>query len=414
MSNTLKFGNGQWATKVGSTLGYNNENGNYKPLPFNFERASGATRVNKDGLIEVVSNNEPRIDFKDNSKGALLLEPQRTNLEANSSEFTGGLIGVSILRDVEPSPDGTISADKLSDNSASGEHLINSSIALSMVSGTDYTCSVFFKADGTGGQGAIRYYNGATFHYAIFNLDTGVVSFNSFGTASIEAYASGWYRCIISFTAGGTYSNPPFQIGIGNASNAFSYAGASNLSHYFWGVQYEQGSYATSYIPTQGGAVTRVADSCSGAGNSQIFNDSEGVLYWEGSTSKADGTYRIINLGNGVNPEFGASLRFDYPVGSNSLSALFYNGAGFTAVISFTLTDITEVNKIAFRYKTNDFGLFVNGVKVGSGLSGATGGVSISELSFNNGVTNNFTGDTKTLQVLPTQTDAQLITLTTL
>ena len=63
MANTLKFGNGEWATKEGSTLAFNDENGNFKPLPFNFERSTSATRVNKEGLIEVVSNNEPRIDF---------------------------------------------------------------------------------------------------------------------------------------------------------------------------------------------------------------------------------------------------------------------------------------------------------------------------------------------------------------
>jgi hypothetical protein len=76
MANTLKFGNGQWATKVGSTLAYNDEGGNFKPLPFNFTRSTGGTRVNKDGLIEVVTNNKPRIDFLNDSNGALLLEPR--------------------------------------------------------------------------------------------------------------------------------------------------------------------------------------------------------------------------------------------------------------------------------------------------------------------------------------------------
>ena len=63
MANTLKFGNGNWATKEGSALAYNDENGNFKPLPFDFSRASNATVVNKDGLIEVVGSGQPRIDF---------------------------------------------------------------------------------------------------------------------------------------------------------------------------------------------------------------------------------------------------------------------------------------------------------------------------------------------------------------
>ena len=51
MANTLKFGNGEWYGKKDTILAYNDENSNYKPLPFDFSRASSATRVNKDGLI---------------------------------------------------------------------------------------------------------------------------------------------------------------------------------------------------------------------------------------------------------------------------------------------------------------------------------------------------------------------------
>ena len=78
--NTLKFGNGEWYGKKDTILAYNDENSNFKPLPFSFDRASSATRVNKDGLIETVGSGEPRIDYKDDSKGALLLEPSRSNL----------------------------------------------------------------------------------------------------------------------------------------------------------------------------------------------------------------------------------------------------------------------------------------------------------------------------------------------
>jgi len=414
MSETLKFGAGEWATKVGSTLAYNSENGNFKPLPFNFTRSTSATRVNKDGLIEVVSNNKPRIDFLNDSNGALLLEPARTNLITYSEAFDNAYwtkSGSSVVSGFV-SPDGTANAFKLVEDSATSRHTIT--MANTPVSVANHSASIFVKANGRTKIALSE--EVATGLYASFDLTTGTVLSESGISSKIEALADDWYR--ISYTSlSGTFfllrvCLLPDSYTTGAVTGTYTGDGTSGV--YIWGAQLEQGSYATSYIPTQGATATRVAETCNGAGNSQIFNDSEGVLYWEGSTSKADGTYRIINLGNGVNPEFGASLRFDYPVGSNSLSALFYNGAGFTAVISFTLTDITTVNKIAFRYKTNDFGLFVNGVKVGSGLSGATGGVSISELSFNNGATNNFTGETKTLQVLPTQTDAQLITLTTL
>ena len=87
MAETLKLGNGIWATKENSLLSYNDENGNYKPLPFDFTRASSATVVNKAGLIETVQSGIPRIDFLGNTNGALLLEPQRTNLITQSEAF---------------------------------------------------------------------------------------------------------------------------------------------------------------------------------------------------------------------------------------------------------------------------------------------------------------------------------------
>ena len=62
-----------------------NTNRLYSVLPFDgtgdfaFNRASSATRINKDGLIETVASNVPRLDYSDGSCPSLLLEPQRTN-----------------------------------------------------------------------------------------------------------------------------------------------------------------------------------------------------------------------------------------------------------------------------------------------------------------------------------------------
>jgi hypothetical protein len=49
MANTFKFGNGKWAVKDGYALAYNDENGNFKPLPFDFTRAQVLQ-----GLIKMV------------------------------------------------------------------------------------------------------------------------------------------------------------------------------------------------------------------------------------------------------------------------------------------------------------------------------------------------------------------------
>jgi len=80
MANTLKLGNSNWATKESSLLAYNDENDNFKPLPFTTTRASASSRINKLGLIENVGNNIATIDYQGNVNGALLTQPQSTNL----------------------------------------------------------------------------------------------------------------------------------------------------------------------------------------------------------------------------------------------------------------------------------------------------------------------------------------------
>jgi len=52
---SLQIGDNNWAVKDGSILGYNIIQDNYLPQPIDFTRASSATRVNEQGLIETPS-----------------------------------------------------------------------------------------------------------------------------------------------------------------------------------------------------------------------------------------------------------------------------------------------------------------------------------------------------------------------
>ena len=53
-------------------------------------RASGATRVNKNGLIEDVATGIPRLDYTNGGCPELLLEPQSTNYVDYSEDFSNG------------------------------------------------------------------------------------------------------------------------------------------------------------------------------------------------------------------------------------------------------------------------------------------------------------------------------------
>ena len=292
MANTLKFGNGEWYGKKDTILAYNDENKNYKPLPFDFSRGGSATVVNKDGLIETVGSGQPRIDYKDNSKGALLLEPSRSNL-VNNSNFQSGwslLSGGSITQNQSISPDGTQNAAILSGDGVGS----NAAYTFINVTTQEYTYSMFAKK---GSEYILRMkgFSGGANGNVEFNLNNGTIetpSDGNFSNEKIEDYGNGWYRCSVKVTV------------TSSGSKTFGFNREAIVSgdlFSVYGVQFEQGSYPTSYIPTQGGVVTRLADSCSNGGNDQVINSTEGVLYAEISTN-TDATDKavssVINLLN--------------------------------------------------------------------------------------------------------------------
>ena len=345
MANTFKFGNGIWATKKGSTLAYNDENGNYKPLPFNFERASGATRVNKEGLIEVVSNNKSRIDFTDSADGSLLLEPSRTNLITYSEDFSNSswiLSGTNppvITTSQFISPDGNQTASRLQIPSTNSVSILQQSF--SHTSGTQYTVSAYVKSNASTNQ-QFRLYGD-------FGSPTGI--------SGILIATSEWQRFTFTYTATGT----------GARSGGFYYVPDTESDIQIYGFQAEEGSYATSYIPTQGSTSTRDADVCDGAGNEQVFNDSEGVLYCESADINSDSTKMItINDGGQTN-----EMRIDFKT-NNEIQAVFTVGSNPQALISTTSYNTSEINKIAFKYKENNFALWINGIEVGASNTGST------------------------------------------
>jgi hypothetical protein len=414
MAQKLKFGNGTWATKEGSTLAYNDENNNYKPLPFTTTRDSIATRVNKEGLIEVVGNDVPRIDYTDSTEGVLLLENSATNLVTYSKDFTQWTNDrVTVLENQIISPNGLQNADLISENSENNIHRIYIG-SISLTDNVDYTITVFAKK---GSSSVIQLTPTSTSAIgsgrANFDLENGVVSIVSGGTANIENYGNGWYRCTYTFEALATATSAISVNMVNddlNASRNVTYTGSTNNNIYLWGGQLEVGSYATSYIPTNGSTVTRQADTASGAGNSAVFNDSEGVFYVNTAALADDGTNRMISISDGSTNN---RLLIKYDNISNRIEFfVFSGGVGEYSLIVTSLT-ATSNNKILLKYKQNDFQVWVNGFELDANTSGNTP-IGLSELSFDDGTGgNDFYGKTKELGYYDTTlTDLELETLT--
>ena len=373
MSNTLKLGtDGNWATKDGSLLGYNSENGNYKPLPFNFERASGATRVNKDGLIEVVSNNKPRIDFKDSADGSLLLEPARTNLLTYSEAFDNAAwdkSGSSVTSDFV-SPKGDLSAFKLVEDTSTAAHMLQTS-SYSFVSTNSYSFSVRAKSLNRG----LQINMGGGINVACFNCLTGEVTFEGVDniyftnmTAKTRTMADGWFEfsasfdCILSVASKVRLVMLPTPTTI---TNNPSYTGDGTSGIYIWGAQLEQGSYATSYIPTQGSVVTRDADICSQTTPSGIIGQTEGTMFFEINFANTSGVAGAWSISDGssanritMNTTNFSSTQFSLSIAQN------YNSSS-TKLASTNVT-YSDNHKVAIKYSATTLKLFVDGQLVDS------------------------------------------------
>jgi hypothetical protein len=193
-----------------------------------------------------------------------------------------------------------------------------------------------------------------------------------------------------------------------------TFGGATARDIEVWGAQIEAGSYATSYIPTYGTSVTFANDVCNNAGNDQVINSAEGVLYAEISGFENDLSDRYISLSDG-----GAN---------NSIRIFYYQDGGTTffrknvnavqtTIFSTNTINKSELTKIAIKYNSTNFDIFSNGVKLSTNLDSNSFPINtLNEINFANadGLSQPFYGKTKQVLYFPTAlSDAELIALTT-
>ena len=335
---------------------------------------SGAT-TGKAGILE----NLPRIDYTSGS-ASLLLEPQRVNLVPHSeyhSDSTYVNDKVTITDNEAVSPEGVQNAAKIVLNS--GTNTSNGGHYLPFVSaaGTNYTISVFAKA------GEYRYftftYGSASAGGGHFDLQEGTLlgtitnASYSDVTADIEDYGNGWYRLVVSLTdslsvAGRFLSMKPSPSASVPSYNNYSSKGDGTSGAYIYGFQLEEGSYATSYIPTYGASVTRVFDDVqelTSTSSTGITNNYNTTVFFDGSVFKASGNTRIATLYDASassNPRVLIYLAENS--GSHKVLAQ-YRVSGQSDVYTDTGYDFTVGDriKIATRLDGTSLDLFVNGVK---------------------------------------------------
>jgi hypothetical protein len=302
---------------------------------FDFSRGSTATRVNKDGLIETVNNNVPRLDWSNSDCPSLLLEPQRTNLVTQSENLSATWLksGGVTLTSGQISPAGDASAYRVEMTSGASNYLYIGG----GIDGVEYTISGYFKADSETNIG----------------FGDGNLAPNSIDLTTE------WKRFSFTFTRNGGGLQIDNYFGVSPSQQAKTF--------YAWGIQMEAGSYATSYIKTTGFTETRLKDFIDGAGSSSLFNSLESTFFVEmASFLNAQTNSNGIELSD-ISGQNRITLQYDTANNQIRCDVRVLNSA--QAIITTQSFDITNFNKMAITYKLNEVKFYVNGQLISTDTS---------------------------------------------
>ena len=281
-----------------------------------YQRTGPASFVNGFGKVVLVGDNAPRFDhdpLTGESKG-LLIEESRTNIIYPSSNWSSTYWTYDnsnssqepFTTDTED-PAETFNATKIIPTQGNTNlRDVYWKTTFTFTNGVNLTMSIFAKST-TGLHVQLRPRGqGSGKAWATFNLTTGVVG-NSGGSTlvstKIEKYPNDWYRCSLTFTGGGDASGTfgALIMDDGNDGEAATHSGDASKSIFYWGAQFETGSFATSYIPTYGSAATRGNESfeIDGEDFTDFYNTTEGTVLshitpLDGSLGNHSGTGGVV------------------------------------------------------------------------------------------------------------------------
>ena len=271
----------------------------------------------------------------------LLIEEARTNLATYSERLNEWTAGSNTTRvtNAATAPDGTNTADRLVFPQNNRTYVQTSNAFLT--SGTTYTASVYVKAvtPGTNDQ--------FTFSFG------GQGSFNA--TSRFTATGE-WQRFTATMTP--TLTGGAGSFIINNEGDQFR----SDI--YVWGVQVEEASFATSYIPTLASQVTRAADvvEITGTDFSSFYNQSEGTVFAEYNVlgDKTGFSQFIYDFSDGTNNN--AIRQFKRSNNNETVSTARTNGNIQGRIEGNTNTPFNERYKTAYALDGTDAQRAIKGI----------------------------------------------------
>jgi hypothetical protein len=323
-----------------------------------------ASYINSSGYVAFASAGTPRFTHKWNGSSAvaqgILVEERRGNMMWSSdvplsSDWNGGGAAITFSNETVTLPTGSSgTARKAVIDAGTNTFRYDYHTKFAGDTGTAanadwYTWSGYVKR--TGGDASVRvrnydntqYYMGST-----FNLTTKAVVSNYAGNASLEELPNGWFRWSVS---GYGPVGPGVYITIEHGQEADSAQSPGNYTAttlYHWGMQFERGRGATSYI-------TNNSSYASGMTNI-IYRESDylrvaGTDWSNVITADSGTTYSAVLAGRVNSRETGAHLlNFSYSGGYNGviISTNSANSPSDTPYIQGFSTEGLNVNVANF------------------------------------------------------------------
>ena len=357
---------------------------------FTYSGGGGGTRINKDGLIEVVPVNTPRFSYPIvngvvGSCPYLLLEPTRTNeclyskTLSSWTELNGGTLQTITDNDAI-APDGSLTASTITFTDT-GTSLLRQ---FSNKAYTSNKHSSSFYAKKISGDGSVFF---------------GITDTETEFTPTDE-----WVRYEVNNVTPTDFGTNLFL------DLNFDCSAGDKIA--VWGMQLEEGTYSTSVVETEGSAVTRTVDNVHLLNQTFITNypftvyanakiDAVGNAIFSLNNTSASSYYLVFSL---LSSSQVAVLRRN-PSASNSD---FYN-------FSYTVGDTIKV-AVAFISATA-YKLYINGTEIADRTSGTSIPFNHDDISLGQF---RITGDTGTRNSVnefmifnEALTDSELQTLTT-
>lgn len=359
---------------------------------FDFDRASEGTRVRKDGLIEEVANDVPRLYWYNSNCPSLLLEPQRTNYATNNTSmdtYSNSVFGnnpnPTQTADYTIAPDGTLTATRLQ-TSKTGTNYSLISFPTTSDDGSGggyYTASVYVKSN-TGSSQSIAFY--------------GANSAPNTRTATTE-----WSR--IQFTGQRLGNTKYAYLGTINGTD-------DDIDISVWGAQIELvDSYPSSLIYTGASAVTRLKDECLNGGDSDLFNITEGTFFVD-VTPYESATLHRIGLSDG---SLSNKVSFFFQI-NNTQVRFIITSNGVAQIDNYQTLGRNTRSKLLMTFKENECKIYINGTLVHTDTSFVVPS-DLDRLNFarDNGSADFFNGKVHDTRVYDrVLTEAEAIELTTL